>query len=603
VTGQSYLYPDVDRIRAYIYTNIIKGSTQRNITTGELELVSPDLATNTAAKFYDDNYIGVLETHLYGPFIPDKDAPGQFTRDSGRGLLAAVANSRQAYINSGGDGAVLKGWSEIQPIFVIDQGRGEYGQKTLNYNKQARDLYSEMALGTSMNFIYDWETKQFYDANIPALNQNGVFQLLNNWKLSINNKRQTTRSQSPPEDDIQRLKKLQYMRALEGLSATERATIKAAENIYDISYFEAPWFPKPSVPRNSPALLDTTEFQANIYYHGILTPEMRNEITQNYKLCRRTFLGNTAAIPLFLFTSFVTHKSYIRKDTTPHYLKDPVLPYVDPAGKPKNAIMDVSGFNMANGDELTADLLALFPFHARTFLKQYIVARKKLYHQILLGLPSNEDYAEAYTLFTKAFVNGVVQAQYTERVSKVNSVTRSAAIDSVYLRPYTNGGAYLDALRKLPNAAPTPAQLDPSKIVAPVVPTYGVNIGDRYFLDSLAQSFYELTDGSFAMTYIYDVFTVGKTIFDVRFDLRKHNDPAEIQKKIDALKDTYYNILKANVDEVTINSARSDYYSNLGDLQAQQSENMTEPVRGVVGRFFIEAYDASGARATEGSWQ
>ena len=128
------------------------------------------------------------------------------------------------------------------------------------------------------------------------------------------------------------------------------------------------------------------------------------------------------------------------------------------------------------------------------------------------------------------------------------------------------------------------------QFVSPPVPVGGnaipINITSVVTLDSIAQSFYEAMGGNYIMSNIYDVYKVGGTILDVRFDLIKHADISAIQSQIASLKAKYYALRASKVTQDILDSAKQNYQTSLENLQTQETENTLPTIAGVVGRFF-----------------
>ena len=122
-------------------------------------------------------------------------------------------------------------------------------------------------------------------------------------------------------------------------------------------------------------------------------------------------------------------------------------------------------------------------------------------------------------------------------------------------------------------------------------PSVSINLRDKTVLDSLAQTFYEYTNGKFIMTYIYDAFTLGETMLDIRFDITQHEDEDEPSKrlktKMDTLSDKYSNVINtATTTQDIVDEAKDNYQSSMADLQMQQTDNTVSPQQGMMGRFF-----------------
>jgi hypothetical protein len=115
--------------------------------------------------------------------------------------------------------------------------------------------------------------------------------------------------------------------------------------------------------------------------------------------------------------------------------------------------------------------------------------------------------------------------------------------------------------------------------------TYGLDISQKTTLDTVAQAFYEMLDGRYSMSQIYDIFPIGSSILDIRFELVRHRGPAAIQTRIDALQARFRKLINSNVTQDIIDQAQDDYDSALEELQAELSEAVEDPIP-MLGRFF-----------------
>jgi hypothetical protein len=115
-----------------------------------------------------------------------------------------------------------------------------------------------------------------------------------------------------------------------------------------------------------------------------------------------------------------------------------------------------------------------------------------------------------------------------------------------------------------------------------------VNITSATFIDNLGQQFYELMNGNFIMSYIYDVQSIGQTILDVRFDIVAHVDiDAGISGPLADLK-AQYERLKANtkLSQDMVDTINIDYTNKLNEAVNNQMQAVTQPIYGVVVRLF-----------------
>jgi hypothetical protein len=122
-----------------------------------------------------------------------------------------------------------------------------------------------------------------------------------------------------------------------------------------------------------------------------------------------------------------------------------------------------------------------------------------------------------------------------------------------------------------------------------------LNVSNKQTLDKIAQSFYEAMGGNYIMSNIYDVFTIGGNILDIRFDLTKHAGVSTFQNKMAEIRMKYYAIRNSNVSQDILDSARENYQTSLMSLQTEQANSTLPPVEGVVGRFFYTYSSSTGS--------
>jgi len=109
-----------------------------------------------------------------------------------------------------------------------------------------------------------------------------------------------------------------------------------------------------------------------------------------------------------------------------------------------------------------------------------------------------------------------------------------------------------------------------------LLPDYGmastINILDNKMLDSIAQSFYEYSDGLFEVTNIYDLYLVGSNMMDIRFDKKQRLAP-----------NTYINLRNQYIPQINEynklldiynNGTWVETYSNIKDLQSNISTSL-----------------------------
>jgi hypothetical protein len=109
-----------------------------------------------------------------------------------------------------------------------------------------------------------------------------------------------------------------------------------------------------------------------------------------------------------------------------------------------------------------------------------------------------------------------------------------------------------------------------------ILPNYGtasnINILDQKMLDSIAQSFYEYSNGLFEMYMIYDIFIVGSNMMDIRFDKKQRLAPntyITLRNQYNPQIGKYNRLLNMYNDETWRES-----YSNINDIKAEISTSL-----------------------------
>jgi hypothetical protein len=114
----------------------------------------------------------------------------------------------------------------------------------------------------------------------------------------------------------------------------------------------------------------------------------------------------------------------------------------------------------------------------------------------------------------------------------------------------------------------------------------------RTILDSIAQQFYELLNGRYMITMIYDISTIGTSQFDLRFDVAKHNYSRDVEAKINALTEEYVANLTSSTTPLTanaMNDMRIKYYDDIYNLQQEQNTHIDlNAFGGMMGKFFYK---------------
>ena len=123
--------------------------------------------------------------------------------------------------------------------------------------------------------------------------------------------------------------------------------------------------------------------------------------------------------------------------------------------------------------------------------------------------------------------------------------------------------------------------------IAKIVPDYGIantiNVLDQKMLDSIAQSFYEYSDGLFEMNFIYDVYPIGSNMMDIRFDKKQRLGPLSYI----SLRNTYQpkiieynnlvNLYEQNTWQDTYSNV-NDLLSNISTIKSRDLDSVFNPV-------------------------
>jgi hypothetical protein len=287
--------------------------------------------------------------------------------------------------------------------------------------------------------------------------------------------------------------------------------------------------------------LDSPDYNNGATCFGEVPPQARKDMADSIELCRKIFVGSPSDVYKFINIKVT--------GTLGSYTFTPTIRDTYGFSTFCKAEVDEKGFNTnkmgfnAEGCStlLTPELLALIPDPTRNFIIQWIYDRTKLF------IEKQQYYIE----------RPVVPAGTVLKTPTTDEIDESKRVMT------TN----LAALKKMK-------------------PNVNINVTNTYILNSIAQSFYEAMGGNYIMSSIYDIYTVGNTILDIRFDLTKHGDIGPFQNEIEILKAKYRQIIGSNLPQNIIEKVRYDYQNALSDLQSQETNNTYPPVSGVVARFF-----------------
>ena len=291
----------------------------------------------------------------------------------------------------------------------------------------------------------------------------------------------------------------------------------------------------------APPIIRLDDLNNSVPVFGTVPDQARSDMAASLDLCRKIFVGSPSDIYKFI-NVHVT-------GTLGSYTFTPTIRDTYGFSAYCKAEVDEKGFNSSKiGDNvngcsttLTPDMLALIPDPTRNFIIQWIYDRTKLFIQ--------------------------KQQYYIEHPKTLPGVTLIPPTAAAIATSKTYMTTQIAALKKMK-------------------PNVQINVTNTYILNSIAQSFYEAMGGNYIMNNIYDIFTVGNTILDIRFDLTKHGDIGPFQNKIEALKATYKQVTGSNLPQNMIEKAKYDYETALSKLQSQETNNTYPPVLGMVARFF-----------------
>lgn len=288
---------------------------------------------------------------------------------------------------------------------------------------------------------------------------------------------------------------------------------------------------------------------------GTVSAVAANEMTDSINLTQKLNLSIPEFIDYYLRVAYPTarqeesFKPYIRNT---HLFCQPELfqKYDAPSASFKNYFSITNQF--ANSSRCNTPLdptkLSLLPFAARNFIIHWVYDRSVRYNEhCKIELPVTiKAIPQSLLLLSQSLL--LLNDTYSEAAENCNTST----------------------IPKITYIAPQ------------------VNITSSTFIDNLGQQFYELMNGNFVMSYIYDVQSIGQTILDVRFDLVVHVDiDAGISGPLADLK-AQYERLKANtrLSQDMVDTINVDYTNKLSEAVNNQMQAVSQPIYGVVVRLF-----------------
>ncbi len=403
----------------------------------------------------------------------------------------------------------------------------------------------------------------------------------------------------------------------------------------------------------------STQFITDIQVFGTLPNNAVNEMNNSISICKRIFLGSPLQIEKFVNIKYAPSandiKPYIRANPGPiGNVQNPptfckpelVQEFSETSLDYTTTLKDVNQtFNNTNCNvELTPTMLGLIPETARKFLIKWIFDRKKRvmrhnYPYLRVVSISADKRILTYknlniwkTLSASSYENAGDNRRVSTRPTSSESIilplgtaTPNMVQTLVGMKIYgydvaesnltivsstgdqANGTITLSGptdSRLSSGDGVTPilmvstvndTELDAVKYITPI--TSSVEIVTEYNLNMIAQGFYEAMGGNYIMSSIYDVFTVGTTILDMRFDLTKHVDVTEYHRKLVIFKELYYTLRDSNVTQDILDTAKSNYDNAIANMEVANQLNTLPAVTGMVGRFFY-TYDNTTAKIT-----
>ena len=283
---------------------------------------------------------------------------------------------------------------------------------------------------------------------------------------------------------------------------------------------------------------------SNIDIFGTFSSQARSDMETSMSLCSRIFLGSEPDVGYYINISYADLKPYIRATTGyTKFCKQEIVQSIEKGDYVFKVVSANQNSNRINcNTPFTSDMLGLLPSPARDYVQIWI------YNRIIRFL----QYKKSSNTLTQSDLNNLGLGDLT------------ITADMALLR-----GSVMK-MQPTINNKPIP-----------------IDVTNSYILDKIAQAFYEAMGGNYTMSQIYDVFTIGGTIMDIRFDMTKHADISAIHAQIASLRRKYYYIRSSyHISQDILDDAKISYETALADLQAAQATNTFPPITGVVGRFF-----------------
>jgi hypothetical protein len=380
-----------------------------------------------------------------------------------------------------------------------------------------------------------------------------------------------------------------------------------------------------SLPTVKPSFMDIISGKSlirDMKVVGTLSDTNRREIAASASLMKRFWLAIPEKLENYIYVSPTTFKAYLRKEDARSPMCQPIFKKVG-----TDYVLDpliVENNQQVCTTEVTPDLLALIPVPAQNFLTQYIVSRTKRIRQY--AMQNDPDYKAAVNAFYayNKDITLTVKSDSQKKADFEACIKRNTIItnpdfikgcisesESTGYRPdralpsytadkmvqdYLGGGnaaakAYLTAMFNAKTDAIYDTPGSPYVVAGQTqmkpTPYFNIYVPNRNSLfDQLAQGFYDLGDGTKAMGYIYDVFPIGSSILDVRFDLNTHLDAGGYyQIQIDQLKADYAAKIASNLSQTEYDSVTDTFQTTYQTMKEKLASSM-QTYPGATARIF-----------------
>ena len=309
-----------------------------------------------------------------------------------------------------------------------------------------------------------------------------------------------------------------------------------------------------------------TGLNSTIQIFGTVSAAAIADMNTSMALSSKIFLGSIDDVDKYINVAYNDLMPYIRNNVGwTSFCTTEIMQAVSPGSG--DYVINVIPANQTSNQSkcntpLTSDMLGLLPQPAREFIINWVYNR------------------------TKRFIQFGI-----DKLNAAGRPTSAAAAQELFKTIRAPPALFNAVIITYPFSAPDTSAFKPNPATGRIKATVGgapiaIDVMNTYTLNTIAQSFYEAMGGNYMMTQIYDIFTIGGTILDIRFDLTKHANISAIKEKTAALKMAYNNIRESNVSQDILESAKTSYQTALTDLQESESANVLPPIVGMVGRFF-----------------